>query len=489
MYTLTVTDKDKTYELSFEGTPTVQQVLEENGVTMPHPCGGRGVCGNCRIEVSGEVSSPDEKEAAFGCRLSCRTTLYGNASATLCVDKHIHAESTTQNIKGCDLQKNSDRVGAAVDIGTTTVALSVYDMGAGVCLAAETALNPQSTVSADVIGRMDAAIRGRLTELQDMVTGCIKELAQKTGYLDKIEKWIITGNTTMLYLLTGRNPESLSAYPFLADCLFGNEFSFLGKEAYLPECMHAFVGADITCAIIDSGMCDVKETSLLCDIGTNGEMALWKNGKLYVCSTAAGPAFEGAGISCGCQSVEGAIEQVSLMGDCLQIRTIGGTKPIGLCGSGIIDAIACLLDQGTIDETGAIEEDEVAICDGISLQRKDIRNVQLAKAAIAAGIKTLLLATDTSEEEINTCYIAGGFGSHLHIDSAIRIGLLPQGFETKINVIGNAALKGAARLLTEPELAQNVHGMVSEATCMNLAGMPEFSESYVEEMFFPEKID
>ena len=486
MHTLTVTDADKKYIVKFEGTPTLQQVLEQNGITMPHPCGGRGVCGKCVVDVSGNISEPDEKELAYGCRLSCRTKLNGDASVILCTDKYLHAESSTQNIKGCNSQENNSKFGAAVDIGTTTVALSVYDLSSGTILASETGLNPQSTVAADVIGRIDAAMHGHLQEMQDMITLCIRELAFNSGYLAQIDKWIITGNTTMLYLLTGRNPRALSASPFLADHLFGEESLFLGKPLYLPECIHAFVGADITCAILDSGMCDRPETALLCDIGTNGEIALWKEGKLYVSSTAAGPAFEGAGISCGCQSVKGAIEGITLKNDRLQIHTIGNAKAIGLCGSGIIDAIACLLDNGTIDETGSMEEDEAVICEGISLIRADIRNVQLAKAAIAAGIKTLLEITDTKEEELTTCYIAGGFGSHLHIDSAVRIGLLPEALRTKIKVIGNASLKGAASLLTETDLKEKAHGMISNATCINLGGMPEFNDNYIEEMFFTE---
>ena len=487
MYTLTVTDAEKNYTVNFHDTPIVQQVLEENGITMPHPCGGRGTCGKCRIEVSGSVSEPDERELALGCRLSCRTKLYGDASVVLCTDRHINAESSTLDIRGLDSQETMGRFGAAVDIGTTTVAFSVYDLASGRCLTTDTALNPQSTVAADVIGRIDAAMHGHLRGMQDMITRCIKELAENSGYLERIDRWSITGNTTMLYLLTGRNPKALSASPFVADHLFGEETVFLDRPLYLPECMHAFVGADITCAVLYSGMCDTPETSLLCDIGTNGEIALWKGGQLYVSSTAAGPAFEGAGISCGCQSVRGAVWSVTLKNHMLQVQTIDNAKPVGLCGSGIIDAIACLLDNGTIDETGNMEENEVAVCEDIFLTRRDIRNVQLAKAAIAAGIKTLLAVTDTKEEEITTCYIAGGFGSHLKIDSAVRIGLLPESLQNKIRVIGNAALKGNASLLTEPELKEKAHGIISDTTCINFGGMPEFNDNYVEEMFFPEQ--
>ena len=533
MHTLTVLDGVSEYSFSFDATPTVQQVLEKNGIVMPHPCGGRGTCGKCMIEIVGEVSQPDEKEKNLGCRLSCRTRLYGDATVKLSGNTDVAAEGTCRDIPGTDMYKEQEEadageltagaflqrsteknagagkagIGAAVDIGTTTVALAVFDLFTGKCLAIETMLNPQSTVSADVIGRITAAGEGRLEELTKMITGCIETLAEKSGYREKIDKWCVTGNTTMLYLFSGKDPKDLAVAPFHAEYLFGEESTFLGKPLYLPACMEAFVGADVTCAVLDSGMCDRDETALLCDIGTNGEIVLWKNGKLYATSTAAGPVFEGVGISCGCQSVEGAVESVRLVGEPetstpetakgsgenervykekngLQIKTIGGAKPVGLCGSGVIDAVACLLENGTIDETGAMEAEKAVICEEIALTQKDIRQVQLAKAAIAAGIKTLLMLSDTKEEEVTAFYIAGGFGSHLNTDSAIRIGLFPKALRKNVKVLGNGALNGAAALLTQEELKEKINEIASEAVCVNLGGMQEFNDKYIDEMFF-----
>ena len=485
MHTVTILFENQTYTAAFEGTPTVREVLEQNGISAPHPCGGSGRCGKCAIEISGDASAPDEKELAFGRRLSCRARLCGDAVVTLCADTQLSAEGSAQNIRGIGDTESS--VGAAVDIGTTTVALSVYDLSTGECLAAETMLNPQSAVAADVIGRIGAACNGRLLQLKDMITSCIRTLAERSGYQNRIDKWCITGNTTMLYLMQGRDPRTLSAAPFRADHLFGEESTFLGRPLYLPECMHAFVGADITCAVLESGMCGKEEVSLLCDIGTNGEIALWKNGKLYAASTAAGPVFEGAGISCGCQSVRGAVESVSLKANALEVRTIGNAPAVGLCGSGVIDAVACLLDNGTIDETGAMEGNETVICGNVVLKRQDVRAVQLAKAAIAAGIRTLLERTDTKEEEIATFYLAGGFGSHINLCSAVRIGLFPAALKDKAVILGNAALKGAASMLASEEIREKSRAIVSGAECINLGGMPEFNENYIDEMAFPEQ--
>lgn len=489
MYTLTVFEGTTKYRLSFDGTPTVQQVLEAGGITMPHPCGGAGTCGKCVIEVIGNVSLPDAAELAAGCRLSCRTRLYGDAIVTLknrsaLLGNSLIAEGFTENITPAPAY-TSETIGAAVDIGTTTVALSVYELASGSCLAAKTMLNPQSAIAADVIGRIDAAMKGNLSTLQTMLVTCIRTLAENTGYFDRIDKWTLTGNTTMLYLLTGRTPETLATAPYEADHLFGEEITFFGKSAYLPNCLHAFVGADITCAIFTSGLCNSNEIALLCDIGTNGEIALWKEGTLYVTSTAAGPVFEGAGISCGCQSVMGAIEAVTLQDGALSVKTIGDATPVGVCGSGVIDAVACLLDCGILDETGAMERDEISLFKHITITREDIRNVQLAKAAIAAGIKTLLEITGTAEEEISNFYLAGGFGKHLNLDSAARIGLFPQKFKNKVKVLGNAALKGAATMLTEENAIKKAASIAKVAKHINLGGDATFNKLYVEEMVFP----
>jgi len=489
MYTLTVFDGTTKYSLSLEGTPTVQQVLEAEGILMPHPCGGAGICGKCSIEVIGNISMPDSAELSAGCRLSCRTKLYGDAIVTLknravLRENPLIAEGFTENITPSSAYTEGS-IGAAVDIGTTTVALSVYDLTTGSCLASKTMLNPQSMVAADIMGRIDEAINGKLSDLQSMLVSCIRTLAENAGFFDRIGKWVLTGNTTMLYLLTGKNPEALAVAPYEPDYLFGEEIPFLDKPAYLPDCMHAFVGADITCAVLTSGLYNNSEIALLCDIGTNGEIALWKEGSLYVTSTAAGPVFEGAGISCGCQSVPGAIEAVTLQSGALSVKTIGNTTPVGICGSGVIDAVACLLDCGVIDESGAMEADGFSLAQNIVVTREDIRNVQLAKAAIAAGIRTLLEVTGTTETELSAFYLAGGFGKHLNLDSAVRIGLFPASLKSKVKVLGNAALKGAAAMLTQNDAKKKAASIAKAAKHVSLGGDATFNKCYIEEMYFP----
>lgn len=488
MHTLTIRQGSSVRELTFDGTPVLSELL---GTDIQHPCGGRGVCAKCAVEISGCVSEPNEAEKKAGTRLSCQAVLLGDATVIL-PDKKIMEQIETSG--GTDLTAAAPmdgRLGAAVDIGTTTLALRLYDLKTGECVGDSAMLNPQTSIAADVMGRIGAALNGSLETLQELVLCAIRMLTEQACEkackpVDEVDSMVVTGNTTMLYLLTGRSPETLSHAPFEADCLFGETTSILGHTCCLPPCMNAFVGADITCALLESGLCERSdEISLLCDIGTNGEIALWKNGKLFVTSTAAGPAFEGAGISCGCSSIRGAIDRVWVEDDQLHIHTIGESDAVGVCGSGLIDAIAASLDLELIDETGAMDDDEIELAPGVALQPKDVRAVQLAKAAIAAGIETLLETAGVRPEDVTTLYIAGGFGNHLNVQSAARIGLIPEKLTSRVKAIGNASLAGAARLLLNRNALCCAQEIAEKSQHVNLGGNPKFNEHYIDQMLFP----
>lgn len=547
MAVLTVWQNDNKTEIEFEGSRKVSELLTEAGLLIPHPCGGRGVCGKCRIEAEGALSKPDEAEIRAGGRLSCRTIALGNAVIRLREQAEILVEGVEAVQKTADTETETPACGAfqnaapdklrgaytcAVDIGTTTVALRVFEDGQAVF--SDGFRNPQSAVAADVMGRIAHEMSARtenhesgdyVSVMMRMIRDMIRERLEKAGLFESIGRYVMTGNTTMLYLLEGMDPTALSAYPFKADQLFDRTGDFFGKPMYLPKCMHAFVGADITCSVLASGMCGngsdrgerneevLREASenagnaadsanrekidLLCDVGTNGEIALYKNGKLYVSSTAAGPAFEGAGIECGCQGIPGAIEKVTLEGDELCIKVIGSTaimhagddgtesgiRPAGICGSGLIDAVAALLKREDLDETGYLEDD-VTLLGDVYLTQKDIRNVQLAKAAVCAGILTVLEASGTSACDVDTFYIAGGFGSHLNVESAAAIGLFPQELTKKACVIGNAALRGAEMILLSDACREESLRITEMAEHVDLGGSPVFNENYVECMMF-----
>jgi len=476
--------------VSFEGPAPLHTVLAQAGFAVDHPCGGRGVCGKCALKLQGNVSEPNEAERKAGVRLSCQAVLMGDAEAWL-----ADTQSNRIEIAGTAAEKGrplADGIGAAVDIGTTTLVMQLFDLKTGNALAASARMNPQRSVAADVMGRIGAALEGQgammQAQIQEAIAQMLADACRCAGVDEKsVNVMVLAGNTTMLYLLTGRNPECLSHAPFEADTLFGKEDRLLNIRAYYPPCMNAFVGADITCAVLASGMHKSEKISLLCDIGTNGEIALWKSGRLYVTSTAAGPAFEGAGISCGCGSVNGAIDRVWVENGEICVHTIGKIPAVGICGSGLIDAVAAFLKTEQIDETGACEADDLPLQNGIALLPQDIRAVQLAKAAIAAGIQTLLESAGVAEEDVTTLYIAGGFGSHLNVASAAEIGLIPASLQDRVQVIGNGSLAGAASILlnrNQKELAQK---LAAESTHINLGGNPRFNAHYMEQMIFGEK--
>lgn len=489
MSVLTVFHNGNRREILFAPPQPLHEVLRSASIPADHPCGGKGRCGKCAVKLAGSTCPPTEAEITAGTRLSCQAVLTGDATAWLEHTSLTQIETNTHSL--ASVAPMAGAYGAAVDIGTTTIALALYRLSDGAVLASAAAENPQRTIAADVIGRMEAAMAGKLSLLQQLVLEKVQKLLSSAcvdaGIEESaVESLVITGNTTMLYLLTGKGPESLSHAPFKADCLFGFEITILGKRAYLPPCMDAFVGADITCAVLASAMTENPQPSLLCDIGTNGELVLWKEGVLSVTSTAAGPAFEGAGISCGCGSIPGAIDRVWLEDNQVCCHTIEDSPAVGLCGSGLIDAVSTLLKTVDIDETGVMDDD-LLLAENVVLMPKDIRAVQLAKAAIAAGIQTLLESTDTKENQLSDFYICGGFGTHLNLQSAANIGLFPHTFIQKARVLGNAALAGAAMLLLDTGLRAKAQQLADAAVQLNLGGNPKFNENYITQILFPEE--
>lgn len=479
----------------------LSDVLRAHGLLSEMPCGGAGRCGKCRVAARGALSPVSAAERALltgeqlagGLRLACCCTVQGDCTvqlpkttqSSICADGRMPAFARDPLFAA---------YGAAIDIGTTTLAAQLY--GPQGILARAVLQNPQVRYGADVLSRIGASLHGGAQELAACIRGALasllRALARDAGIgAADIDAVTIAGNTAMLYLLTAREPASLSRAPFEADHLFGDiaRGASLGlpcarAAVYLLPCMSAFVGADITAAVLASGMCSGGGTQLLADIGTNGEMALWHGGKLTCCSTAAGPAFEGAGLSMGMAGRRGAVDRVDVVNGALRAHVIGDTAPEGICGSGVIDAAACLLQTGQLDETGALKEGEAVIAPPVRLTQGDIRQVQLAKSAVCAGIVTLLRSAGVGFEEVGAFYIAGGFGSFLRIDSAAAIGLVPSQLAGKARVLGNAALTGAAMVLLRREHWQCCFAICGQAHTLQLSESPAFMEQYVESMMF-----
>jgi len=462
------------------------------------PCGGHGKCGKCKVIAKGELSQPSDAELSLlsqeelmqGFRLACLTQVLGNCEINTIsdsADTHIVTEGIMPEF---ELKPAFSKYGVAIDIGTTTLAARLYDTN-GKMLSEVSRLNPQTECGADVISRIEAALDGNEKTLADSIRNALSEIICEFDVPTKsIDGVVITGNTVMLSLLTEESVEPFSRAPFDVKRLFGETLTADGlalkglkgdTPVYLPPCISAFVGADITCALLATELYK-KDTAMLVDIGTNGEMALRHDGKLTVCSTAAGPAFEGVGISMGMRGKTGAIDKVMLTDGKLSVHVIGEAEPTGICGSGLIDAVACLIETGDIDETGFMEDDEITLASPVTITQKDIRMLQLAKSAICAGLLTL-----TDSKKLTSCdvlYIAGGFGNYLSKENAVKIGLLPANLSKASKNVGNAALTGASMLLLNTAFADTVRDLSKNADILDLSSNPTFSDHYVNKMTF-----
>ncbi len=529
---------------------------KSHGVEMP--CGGRHACGKCMVYAEGSFVAPSETEQkllgaerlAQGIRLACFLEAVpdgridalrqeADGDETICVSTpsappvaHAAGMSPAQPSERVSAAQPSERasaaqpsertstapsaeavrgarlyrhLGAAVDIGTTTIAAVLYREGRAVGTMG--AWNPQSVFGADVISRMEASLEGeadRLASLvREAVSGLLAELAERAGEsAEVIETVIITGNTSMLYFLTKRNPRCLSRAPFEADELFGwwtigeaLDLSCRKADVYLPRCMSAFVGADITTAILGSGLTETDcipgadgSPRLMVDVGTNGEIVLFHKERLICCATAAGPAFEGAGLSCGMRGVAGAIDHVNWENGSWKVHVIGDREAStaeGICGSGVIDGVAGLLESGLLEDTGYLEED-VCFAGNVGLTAEDIREVQLAKGAIRAGMETLLAEEKIDAAGLEGLYVAGGFGSYMSAKSAERIGLFPKIDLSRIKICGNAALAGAVKILHDRRMEKEATALAERAKTINLGTSAKFQEFYMEYMMFEE---
>ncbi len=490
-------------------------------IPLAMPCGGQRRCHKCKVIAHGALSSLSEEESklltpeevARGIRFACMTTVLGDAEIVL-PDQAQQRIVTTGQLPDFPLSPWSAGYGIAFDIGTTTIAAYLYQLASGTLLASAAENNPQGAFGADVISRISYAISGGTAMLAEAIRSCANRMMLRLCRMANISisdlgAVVFTGNTAMQYFLTGSDPSSIAHAPFAQDRYFG-EFcpaKMLGlasadASVYITRCISAYVGGDITSGILSTGMMSAKEPVLLADIGTNGELALSVEGKLLCCSTAAGPAFEGAGIYMGMTASDGAISHVSVKNETISYETIGGAAPVGICGSGIIDAIAACLTLGFIDETGAIDDlflpnelyteaDGVPAIrfpnSGVVLTQKDIRAVQLAKSAICAGIITLLSTAGLHADDIGQLLIAGGFGTVLNVENAQAIGFMPPGFSGRIAAVGNAAGMGAVMQLLSREMIADAERLAQNAQTVELSTNPVFRDAYMEHMLFPER--
>ncbi|MBO5295376.1 MAG: DUF4445 domain-containing protein, partial [Clostridia bacterium] len=491
------------------GKPTlaVCGIIISELINGEKPCGGHGKCGKCKVFAKGTLSALTDAERkhltadelARGIRLACLTYALGDCEIETLTERADTQIVTDGALPQIELNPAFTQYGVAIDIGTTTLAARLYDTK-GKPLAETSRLNPQQEWGADVISRIEAALDGKAKDLAGAIRKALdeilSELATKADIdTNSIDGVVITGNTVMLSLLTEESVEPFSHAPFDAKRLFDETLTAKSLEltslmpdtaVYLPPCISAFVGADTTCAILATKLTEKNEPAMLADIGTNGEMALWSNEALTVCSTAAGPAFEGVGISMGMRGAVGAIDKVTVTDGALHAHVIGDVEPKGICGSGLIDAVACMLDQEILDESGFLEDEPFEIKAPVTLTQKDIRMLQLAKSAICAGLLTLIKTERLQPSDIQTLYIAGGFGNYLNMQSAGRIGLLPNDLTTCSKAVGNAALAGAAMLLLNAQIKEQAVKLAKSTAILDLSTNPTFSDLYMSGMMLDE---
>lgn len=485
---------------------TLLQAIQTAGLSVSFPCGGRGRCGKCKVKAGGALSPMEASEQARlapeeqqqGIRLACFARVAGDCTVQL-IERASEAviENAYFDWDGTPAPIYPDGYGAAFDIGTTTVAAQLFDHNSKRPIAILGELNRQQTYGGDVISRivycneqtvkpLSELIR---TQLSDMLQALCAQAAIDRGDVKGI---VVTGNTTMMYILFGIDPAPLSVAPFFMEHGFGGMFDphlpgFEGVACYVPGCASAYIGADITCSVLASRMIEKSGNILLVDAGTNGEMVLFSNGALRCCSTAAGPAFEGAGISCGGNASLGAIDTVQYRDGAFHYTTIGGAPADKLCGSGLIDAVAAMLEAGLVSAKGKLKTagGDFYIGDSqVYVSQKDIRQLQLAKAAIRAGMDTLIHESGLTYDDVDQIVLCGGFGSYLRPASAERMGLIPPGFAKKAVAIGNAAGNGAGQILQSEQKRACAAAIVQQMETVELATNPYFHNRYIEAMMF-----
>ncbi len=490
--------------LRLERGAALQDALFAQGVEFP--CGGRGKCKGCRVKVlAGTLPATDADrqrltaaELADGWRLACRARADGDLTidlaqweATILADDTVFAFTP------------QDGWGIAVDLGTTTVVAQLLDLRTGHVLAVRLGLNAQAQHGADIMSRIDFALAGqgqaRLQQLiREQIGEMIDSLLAAAGPAPAgLKNIVIVGNTVMHHLFCGLNVEPLAHTPFetaqaglqvfSADAL---GWTLPGQPAvrFLP-CLGSFVGSDILGGILATRLGESDDLAGLVDLGTNGEIVIGNRERMLCASTAAGPAFEGARISMGMRAATGAICEVSANVSGFHCRVIGGGQARGICGSGLVDAVAVALDKGLIEPRGVLAHggEDFEICPPVRVSQRDIRELQRAKGAIAAGMRILLSRLGAGLDDVFELYLAGAFGNYMNRGSAWRIGLLDLPPD-KVRPSGNTALLGAKlALFGDKSQGDEIELIRSRTEHVPLASDPEFMDIFADSMLFPER--
>jgi uncharacterized 2Fe-2S/4Fe-4S cluster protein (DUF4445 family) len=501
---------------------TILDVLQEQHQPIVAPCNGQKICGKCKIVLDPSTSINEtekrllsETEISRGIRLACTRSAASVDDVKLVLDiEHMSILSTVSlpEDRAPYLVKKSSAIGyelyrfdtflgtstsphiyaIIVDIGTTTCAVVLLDITIERVVEERVFLNPQTRYGSDVIHRIQYANSPKnINTLKQLIVTQIDQsivsLLESNGIAaNDVIDVVIAGNTTMNYLLLGYDPFELAQAPYHAshtnqvvlpyEEVFGRK---MDTTVTIFASFDAFVGGDILSGIYALNMHQQEGYHMLVDLGTNGEIVLGNKDKLYMASTAAGPAFEGVNITHGIGAIPGAIDTFHYPN---QFTTIKQKEPNGICGSGLIDIVSELLQHGIIQPSGYMTS-SYSITKDIALTPTDVREVQLAKAAIRAGMEYLMNVANVSSEEIKTLYIAGGFGHHINFDNLKHLGMIPPSLHDKITIVGNTSLAGCATYLFKAN-HDDLKKIQERSKIVNLGTSKEFQDLFIEHIAF-----
>ncbi|MBS7650298.1 MAG: ASKHA domain-containing protein [Candidatus Bathyarchaeia archaeon] len=508
---------------------TILSYLQELDVDIDASCGGRGVCGKCLVKALPDESlaPPTEAErrlAKPGFRLACQARILRD-------DQNLQVEVPTYaiyKILGRGVVKpvplnppvlrrftpegekvywrnvmvdeyRGEIYGLALDVGTTTLAMYWVNLETGVVEHISSMLNPQIRYGDNVIDRINYARMGRQMDLENAVRGGVNQMIlQRPINPDHIYEVAVVGNTVMRDLFIGHPVSQMGEAPFepLSTSPVNKSAGELGLKVNRAANVYAlplighFVGADALAVILATEMHLSREVVMAIDIGTNTEIAVGCEDGIMVTSCASGPAFEGSGVKCGIGAVEGAIQSVEIAEDLkVKYETIGGAPPIGICGSGLIDLLAQMLDRGVIDWRGRFTSGRgrlIIVGDNgrIFIDGEDIDNLKLAKSAINVGAKALMKHYGVKVKDISRLYLAGAFGNYINPMNAVKIGMLPNIPLKKIVKVGNAAIEGAREVLVSQEKRNEAEKIPSKTRHLRLEVEEDFHDMFIQGLSF-----
>lgn len=521
-------NSEETFEV--EGGISLLDGLLNKGHFVDNPCNGKGTCGKCRVKIkngdSGDIGPSEkrflsDKDIEDGIRLACFITEWDELEVEI-IQKERKAKVLTGGYMPDFERTYKEGYGISMDIGTTTVALSLIDLSGGKIITDASMVNMQKNYGLDVLTRISYAGDNEdgLDKLQEAIVGSVNSMIglvceEADIEAREIRDIVVGANTTMAHLFLGVDPTSLGRFPYKPEftetqILKAREIGIEAGEdttLYVLPHVSAFIGADVVAGAYVAQMEDSDKNELFIDIGTNGEIVLVKNKKLYACSCAAGPALEGMNISCGMRAAPGAIEDVKISENGVELKVIDDEEPIGICGSGILAVVKELLRTGIITSRGAfvkpkdledgdyrkalIKEDgrkRSFIMDeerGLYISQADIRQVQLAKGAILSGFIALVNEAGIGLKDLDTVFVAGQFGAHLPEESLIGTGILPPAVEGKIDYLGNSSKTGAYMALMSDEVKRDMDRLAEKIKYVELATTDNYERIFIDSSLYP----